>query len=268
MHGPTSHQAARCGGVALALWILAAPPPAAAESALRLAPRPAAGAVPAATYDEDGRPIGSAHVSDTQLSDGSRQLVLVSTVAGGGALLLTARLFPTNDGLAFAPVVQTAESFDTRGRSLGRMVIDHRQRTARCGSPEPGQPDRHVIALDPQDRVANGVLGLLLASQLASAEPLAFDLLACTAGRLIPARATAPKPLPTGLVQVEAELNLGSALAWAIRPFLPRYAFWFDPASSTPWVAHRMTLSGRGQRVLVLHGDRTPIDLGLPPPPS
>ena len=37
-----------------------------------------------------------------------------------------------------------------------------------------------------------------------------------------------------------------------VRQFAPRLVFWFDPARSNPWIAHRLPLYSSGPDVVVV----------------
>jgi hypothetical protein len=89
-------------------------------------------------------------------------------------------------------------------------------------------------------------------------EEIKFQFLLCALGPIfVDAKATVARLIPAHdgkdpLVEVRYELDLNPVIAAVARPFLPRFAFWFDPLARDPWVAHRMPLASRGPAVLIV----------------
>ena len=54
------------------------------------------------------------------------------------------------------------------------------------------------------------------------------------------------------LVEVRYRPDMGSIVSLLAQAFIPRLSFWFDPASPSPWLAHRMPLYVDGPEVLIV----------------
>lgn len=252
-------------GVALALALAA--PPAWAESVLRL-PRPAVfGPIPAASYDEAGRKIGSARLDVLQLPTGNVYILASSDIHTGEAMVLSTELAPAA-GDTLRPLWQMSHAYDRARRSLGIMFIDHEKGEAFC-TPEEGNPAPPARLPIPQpDRVAHVPLNLLLLP-LAKGETdvIRFQFLLCALGpRFVDAKATVARRLAARdgvdpLVEVRYELDLNPVLAAIARPFMPRFAFWFDLQARDAWVAHRMPLASKGPTVLIVRTGVSPSAL-------
>jgi hypothetical protein len=255
---------------ALALALLASR--AQAESTLRL-PWPAVfGRIPSATYDEKGHRVGDARLDIMELSNGNTYVMASSGIAGAEAMVLSAELTPDDGGVALRPLWQMSHSYDKQGKSLGVMFIDHEKGEAFCSHEDgnPAPPDKLLIPSP--DRVAHVVLNLLfLPLARGEADEIKFQFLLCALGpRFVDAKATVARHLPghdgtDPLVEVRYELDLNPVLATLARPFLPQFAFWFDPLARDPWVAHRMPLASKGPAVLILRSGVPPSALQTDP---
>jgi len=226
-----------------------------AESALRLEKLDPFGTIPAATYDETtGKRLGGADVRLTQLEGGHLLLVGYGAIDGEALIQVATELEPTPDGEALRPVWQESHSWREGGVSQGRMWIDHRARFAVCTPADDSEESAVRIALPAQERIANVPMNLLLEPLAAGVEErIEFQFLACRAARIVDATAEVTKRAVTaaGPVEVRSELDLGLLTPLA-RAFLPRFSFWFDPAHSGGWVAHRMPIFTGGPEVLVV----------------
>ena len=54
------------------------------------------------------------------------------------------------------------------------------------------------------------------------------------------------------LVEVRYGPDFGSVFSLLAKAVVPRLSFWFDPASPSPWIAHRMPLYADGPEVFVV----------------
>ena len=253
----------------LALVLLA--PQAHGQSTLRL-PWPVFGKIPSATYDEKGHRVGDARLDIMKLPGGNTYIMASTGIAGAESMTLSAELTPDDGGLTLRPLWQMSHSYDKKGNSLGVMFIDHDKGEAFCSHEDgnPAPPDKLLI---PQpDRVAHVVLNLLfLPLARGETDEIKFQFLLCALGpRFVDAKATVANHLPgrdggDPLVEVHYELDLNPVLAALARPFLPQFAFWFDPLARDPWVAHRMPLASKGPAVLILRAGVPPSALKAEP---
>ena len=108
------------------------------------------------------------------------------------------------------------------------------------------------------DRVVNVAMHLLFDPLIRdSVEAVDFQLFVCRPRPyLVSFRATVTRRAPaTGdaheIVEVGYEPR-GGFVSMIVRQFAPRLAFWFDPARSTPWIAHRIPLYSSGPDVVVV----------------
>ncbi len=247
-------------------WLAALP--ADSESSLRL-PAPAVfGSIPSATYDDSGKKLGEARIDVLQLPNGNTYLMASSNIADAEAMVLSAELGPTGDG-ALRPLWQMSHSYDKTGRSLGVMFIDHQKGQAFCSHEDGNLDPPDQLDIPQPDRVAHVPLNLLLLPLAkGEAQEIKFQFLLCSLGpRFVEAKATVAGPVPgrdgkNPLVEIRYELDLGPVLAAVARPFMPRFAFWFDPRARDPWMAHRMPLASKGPAVLIVRTGILPSALG------
>jgi len=249
-----------CGPLALA-----GARPAAAESALRFSEPAQFGDVPAITYDPTGARIGPARQRLTQLE--AQHVLIESTggTQGGASMTVMAELAPAPDGGGLQLLWEKSHSYDENGRSLGIMWIDHQKGEVLCTHPD--QPDA-TLRLPDLERVANVPLNLLfLPLVYGQTKEVRFQFLVCRGPRVVNARASVARRLPEGpddsFVEVRSVLDFGPLLSVLARPFIPRFAFWFDPSRSDPWIAHRIPLFSGGPEVLVVRSGVAPASLGL-----
>jgi hypothetical protein len=240
--------------------------PAAAESALRFPEPGHFGDVPAITYDPTGHRIGPAQQRVTELA--GRHVLIESTggTEGGASMTVMAELAPAPDGHGLQLLWEKSHSYDQQGRSLGIMWIDHQKGEVLCTHPD--EPDGTLRLPDP-DRVANIPLNLLFLPLVhGQEEEVDFEFVVCHGPRVVKAHATVARHIPEGaagrsLVEVRYSLDFGPLLSVLARPFIPRFAFWFDPSRRDPWIAHRIPLFSGGPEVLVVRAGVTPASLGL-----
>jgi hypothetical protein len=241
---------------------------ASAESSLLLPPPAVFGSIPSATYDEQGHKVGGARLDVLKLANDNVYILASSGISGAEAMVLSAELMPVDGGRALRPLWQMSHSWDKTGRSLGVMFIDHEKGDAFCSREDgdPAPPDH--LPIPQPDRVAHVPLNLLFLP-LAKGETseIKFQFLLCALGpRFVDAKATVARHIPAKngtdpLVEVRYELDLNPVLAAMARPFLPRFAFWFDPTARDPWVAHRMPLASKGPAVLIVRTGVSPLSL-------
>jgi len=258
------------GAVALLGAALALPPARAAhaESALRLPPQEAFGAIPASTYDEEtAKRLGDAKIELSRLPNGNLLMVAAGSIEGAEAISLAAELEKTPDGKALRPKWQESHSWDAQGRTQGIMWIDHVNGRALCTPAEQEHEPSFEVALEARDLVANVPMHLLFLPLVSGEQQeVSFQFMACKAKRVVPAKASVAQTLsPDGkppLIEVRSELDLGPILTPLARAFMPRFSFWFDPTARAEWVAHRMPLFTGGPQVLVVRSGVPVKDLG------
>ncbi len=244
--------------------VLVGAQPAAAESALRFPEPGRFGDVPATTYDSAGRRLGPAYQRVTQLP--AQHVLIESTGGTEGAASMTVmtELAPAPDGRGLQLLWEKSHSYDETGRSLGIMWIDHRKGEVLCTHPD--EPDGTLRLPDP-DRVVNIPLNLLFLPLVrGETQEIDFEFLVCHGPRLVEAHATVARRIPEGtdgrsLVEVRYVLDFGPLLSVLARPFIPRFAFWFDPSRRDPWIAHRIPLFSGGPEVLVVRTGVAPASL-------
>ena len=250
----------RCSLLALAALAVATGP-ARADSELSL-PYPAVfGKIPAATFDASQRRVGDADLQIEKLDDGTVRIYSESTVDGGARAIATAVLVPTADGTALRPISQGSRAFDSEGKPLAVMKIDHRAGEGSCARPNEDGSGMSIerLALPENDRVANVPLNLLFDPLVrGDASTVNFQILLCRSGpRLMDFQARVVenkkgRERNEHLVEVRYGPDLGSVVSLFAQAIVPRLSFWFDPASPIPWLAHRMPLYTNGPEVLVV----------------
>ena len=233
-----------------------------AESALRLEWPATLGTLSATTFDTNRVAVGAAHVMIERLDDGNVRMRSDSGFAEGARTVVSALLEPVDAGRSLRPVHQESRSFDEERQPLGRLEINHRERIARCYTPELKKSGE--IALPENDRVANMTLSFLFLPLVRKErEKLDFQIFLCGLGMrvvdfdavLAPESRDGAKP---HLVEVRYGPDLG--LANFIAPaFLPKLSFWYAREAPHSWMAHRLPLYGRGPVVFVVR-DGVPLD--------
>lgn len=254
------------GGLIAALATLGLPESPRAESILRLESPERFGEVPAATYDLEGRRVGDAHLEMERSPDGTVAIEARSGIDGAERTAARAVLESIGAQGRLRLLSQESRSFDSLGRPLGRLSIDHVRAEAECEAPEGDSVAPARIRLPEQDRIANVPLNLLfLPLARKEVSQVDFQILICRGGpRLLDAEARvaehASREGGRHIVEVRYRLELGPVLSQLIQPFVPRLSFWFDGDASGAWIAHRMPLYSKGPTVLVV---RTGVSPGL-----
>jgi hypothetical protein len=251
---------ARCSLLALAAAALATAP-AGADSELSLPYPVVFGKIPAATFDSSQRRIGDADLQIEKLDDGTVRIYSESAVDGGARAIATAVLAPTADGTALRPITQGSQAFDLDGKPIGVMTIDHRTGEGSCARPNEDGSGMSIerLSLPENDRIANVPLNLLFDPLVkGDASTVNFQILLCRSGPQLvdfEARVVENKDdqeKNEHLVEVRYRPDMGSIVSLLAGAFVPRLSFWFDPASPSPWLAHRMPLYANGPEVLVV----------------
>lgn len=232
-----------------------------ADSELML-PYPAIyGKIPAATFDTGRHRIGDADLEVEKLEDGTVRIFAESGVDGGARTIATATLAPIIDTNLLRPIFQQSHSFDANNEELGTMSIDHRIGEATCRFPHStGEGMRtQRVPLPEHDRVANVPLNLLFDPLIkGDASTVDFQILLCRSdAKLVDFKARVVRRDDGAdgsehLVEVRYGPDFGAFFSLLANAVVPRLSFWFDPASPSPWIAHRMPLYTDGPEVFVV----------------
>jgi hypothetical protein len=230
-----------------------------AESELRLSYPEVFGTVPASTYDTNRHRVGAAHLVIEKLENQDVRIFAESGFDGGARNVATALLEPSSDRRSLQPVLQESTTFRGDGSLRGTLSVDHRTRVATCGRSNGDGMAIERIELPGLDRVANVALTLLFQPLVRGDTPsTAFQLFLCEGGaRLIDFEAHVVRRDtgahgPGSLVEVRYRPDLGLIGSFVAARLIPQLSFWFDPTSSTPWLAHRLPLYSKGPEVIVV----------------
>jgi hypothetical protein len=232
-----------------------------ADSELMLPYPTSYGTIPAATFDAGKQRVGDANLKVERFEDGTVHLLAESGVDGGARMIATATLAPIVDTNLLRPVFQQSRSFDADNEPLGVMSIDHRTGEATCTRRHPdgeGMRTQHV-PLPTRDRIANVPLNLLFDPLVkGDVSRVDFQILLCRGdAQLVDFQAEVVRREEgtdgsENLVEVRYGPDFGSVLSLLAKAVVPRLSFWFDPASPSPWIAHRMPLYTDGPEVFVV----------------
>jgi hypothetical protein len=237
--------------------VLCAAPAAFPETALRISLPSSYDTVDAITYDAAGRErVGRGFIEYQKLDGGLIRFRGSSGIKNAERTIVTAVLEPAPDGAGLRPIRQESRSFDSGGRPLGVLTIDHRAGVGTCHLSD--KPKRSV-KLPNEDRVANVVLAQVLKPlALAGKGEFPFQILICRPGvRVLRAKARViQKEAWTGgtLVEIEMGAELGPILGRLLAPWLPKVSVWFD-AGQAKWMGQRVPLFAKGPTVTVLRAD-------------
>jgi hypothetical protein len=219
------------------------------------------GTIPAATFDTGRQRVGDANLKIEKLEDGTVRILAESGFDDGARTVATATLAPIVDTNLLRPVSQQSRSFDANHDALGVMNIDHRAGEATCSFPRSqGEEIRtQRIPLPKHDRVANVPLHLLFDPLIkGDAATVDFQILLCGSHAKLmdfQARVVSRNDGTDGsehLVEVRYGPDFGSFFSLLANAIVPQLSFWFDPASPSPWIAHRMPLYTNGPEVFVV----------------
>lgn len=245
-------------GVALAAVCGLAPADARSESSLSLVNPGVFETVPAATFDAGSHRVGPAHLVIEKLDNGNVRLFSESGVDGGARTVATAELTPI-DGGRLRPITQQSRSFDSSGKPMGVLSIDHTSAKATCTHPlgNDGEVKVETLDLPDADRVANVPLNLLFDPLVrGETSKISFQILLCRHGpRLMDFQASVVRREDNGkghLVEVRYGPDFGAVVSLLAKTMVPKLSFWFDPSARNPWLGHRMPLYSEGPDVLVV----------------
>lgn len=262
-------------GVGCAFLVILAsllPTTARAESALMLGYPSVFGSVPASTYDESGKRLGGAHLVVEKLSDGNVQLHSESGIEGGAKTIATALLEPVDGGRGLRLQLQESRSFDTEGRALGTLRIDHREAVATCTPADKSYVDR--VDLPERDLIANVPFNLLFLPLVrGEVESVGFQFVLCNGGaRYIDFEAHVAEESESSQASDVVEIRYGprfnAFVNFVAKRLIPRLTFWFDKKSSDPWLAHRLPLYAKGPEVLVVRDGVSAVQISNGRSPS
>lgn len=233
-----------------------------AESEIRIPYPGAFGPIPAATYDEDHRRVGEAHLAIEKLESGNVRILSQSGIDQGPQTIASAELVPVDSGRLLQLITQESRSFDSDGASLGVLHIDHRSASASCTMPNGNGnglgTTRTELTLPKSDRVVNVPLNLLFLPLVrGDLEKVHFQFFMCRGGpRLLDFEAhVAGRNGSNGgrkLVEVRYGPDFGAVLSLIAQGLIPKLSFWFDPDARQAWIAHRLPLYSRGPEVFVI----------------
>lgn len=232
-----------------------------ADSELMLPYPTTYGTIPAATFDEGRQRVGDANLEVEKLEDGTVRMLAESGVDGGARTVATATLAPIIDTNLLRPVFQQTRTFDADNEPLGVMNIDHTTGEAVCirrHSDGEGMRTQRV-PLPRHDRIANVPLNLLFDPLVkGDVSTVDFQILLCRGDAQLvdfQAKVVRREDGTDGsepLVEVRYGPDFGSVFSLLAKAIVPRLSFWFDPASPSPWIAHRMPLYTDGPEVFVV----------------
>jgi hypothetical protein len=245
--------------LASALTTLVFAAPAAARSGLVLPYPPSIGAVPAATYDDDGNRIGDAALRYERKPDGHLHLRAESSMTDGPRTVMQAEFAEIGEREGLRVLWQSSLSHDAEGQPMVHVEIDHEKREARC-TPPGGKPEEaKVLELPAEDHVANTIMSLFfLPIVRGETDQLKFQVFLCRGGgarfmNFVALRAPRHKQQDTrGVVEIRFGPDLGKVASWLASVVAPKLRFWFDSTNDGDYLAHRMPLYGGGPEVVVM----------------
>jgi hypothetical protein len=245
--------------LASALTTLVFAAPAAARSGLVLPYPPSIGAVPAATYDDDGNRIGDAALRYERKPDGHLHLRAESSMTDGPRTVMQAEFAEIGEREGLRVLWQSSLSHDGEGQPMVHVEIDHEKREARC-TPPGGKPEEAtVLELPAEDRVANTIMSLFfLPIVRGETEELKFQAFLCRGGgarfmNFVARRAPRHEQQDArGVVEIRFGPDLGKVASWLASVVVPKLRFWFDSTNGGGYLAHRVPLYSGGPEVVVM----------------
>jgi len=216
------------------------------------------GSLKAGTHVKSGERVGDGQLSVERLDNGNVRILSQVGITGGPSTVAQAILAPVDDGRGLRLIRQESRSLDPEGRAMGVLAIDHEKRVASCTAINPDKPSSRTLDLPEGDRVVNVAMNLLFAPLVqGEVETVDFKLFVCRPRPyLVPFQASVTRHVPATddaheIVEVVYEPR-GGFVSMIVRQFAPRLVFWFDPARSNPWIAHRLPLYSSGPDVVVV----------------
>jgi len=229
-----------------------------AESSLEMAMPATFGSLDAGTYAQSGKRVGDRHLSVEKLENGNVRILSTVGIDGGASTVAQAILTPIDGGRALRLLRQESRSLDANGDPLGVLSIDHVKRLATCAETDRAQPSVRTLELPERDRVVNVAMNLLFEPLVRDrAETVDFQIFVCRPRPyLVSFRARVSRHIPAvngthEIIEVGYEPR-GGLVSLIVRQFAPRLVFWFDPARSNAWIAHRLPLYSSGPDVVVV----------------
>ena len=248
-------------GIALGIAIAGLAGSTRAESDLRLPYPSHFGAIPAATYDSDGKRVGAADLHIERLENGNVRIVSESGIDEGARTAVVALLAPIDSGKSLQILTQESRSFDERGTPLGVLRVDHVKRVASCHGVN-SEGEGESVELPDRDRVANVPLSLLFLPLVrGNREAVQFQIFACRGSPRIldfEARVETRHGSDPDLVKVRYGPDLGPVLSWIAKTVIPRLAVWYDRKSPHSWMATSGPLYAKGPVVVVIRSGLSP----------
>jgi hypothetical protein len=230
------------------------PAPADAASALVFSPPPALEAIPAGTYDDDGKRIGEASLYWEQMDDGTIHMRAVTAMTDGPRNIVNAFFAEINDGRNLRVLREDSLSHDAEGNPMVFVEVDHEKGEARCTPPGKTAAEADVVELPAEDRVANTTMSLLFQPLVRGEKKrVHFQAFLCSGGaRLMDFVALRSKndSQPPQVIEVRFGPDLGRMMSWLASVVVPKLRFWFE-AEEGHYLAHRMPLYGGGPEVVV-----------------
>jgi hypothetical protein len=207
------------------------------------------------------RGVGDANLEIEKLEYGTVRIFAESGVDGGARTIATATLAPIVDTNLLRPVFQQSRTFDADNEPLGVMNIDHRTGEAICICPHSDREGMRTqrVPLPRHDRIANVPLTLLFDPLVkGDVSKVDFQILLCRGdAKLVDFQAKVVRREDgtdgsEHLVEIRYGPEFGSVFSLLAKAVVSRLSFWFDPASPSPWIAHRMPLYPDGPEVFVV----------------
>jgi len=250
--------------LAAAVW---STPPAVAESSLELPLPEEYGAIAAGTFDSEGLRLGDAELSAEVGDNGNTTIRASYGIEGSASTRYSVELEPVKEGTALRPLVQTSQSKNEMGESLGRMIIDHRAGFAYCKPPASAKKQEiKEVRLPTRDLISNVPLNLLFQPLVrGEIEEIEFQIFLCRpTPRLIEAKGKVVKSKLNGIgvVEVQYTIDLGGMWNRIAAPFVPKLSVWFDPTVPNAWIGHRAPLYTQGPTVSIVRGGVAPSRIG------
>ena len=235
-----------------------------AESELIL-PMPAEfGAIPALTFDLDGKQRGTATLSIDRIDENRALVRGAAALESGGRTRFQAELAILEGESGLQLLQQESQSHNQQGESMGLLHVDHAKGIATCTPPPRSERQPVVVKLGEHDRVANIGLSLLFQPLAAgSVQKVLFQILLCRDDpqvldfeAIVVAR-SAPEA-DRKLVKILYQPDFGALLSWIAQAVVPDLFFWFDVTKQPFYLAHEMPLFASGPEIRIVREGVTP----------
>ncbi len=235
-----------------------------AESELILPMPTEFGAIPALTFDLDGKKGGMATLSIDRIGENRALVRGAAALESGGRTRFQAELAILEGESGLQLLQQESQSHNQQGESMGLLHVDHVKGIGTCTPPPRSERQPVVVKLAERDRVANVGLSLLFQPLAAgSVEKVLFQILLCRDDpqvldfeAIIVAR-SAPEA-DRQLVKILYQPDFGPLLSWIAQAVVPDLFFWFDVTKHPVYLAHEMPLFASGPEVRIVREGVTP----------